>query len=128
MTPERLAWHRRRHAARVERARRGELVDPPPLHQPARPEAALLPTDGPGTRMRKMLARIGIQPKGRNCQCNEHALEMDRRGADWCEANLETIVDWLEAEARKRPLVGILFSRTAARALVKLAISQARSL
>ncbi len=65
---------------------------------------------------------------GPRCKCNEHAREMDRRGPDWCERNMETILDWLETEAKTRPLVGRLFSRTVARQIVQLAIGRARSL
>ena len=53
--------------------------------------------------------------------------EMDRDGPDWCEANIETILDWLEGEARSRPLVGFLFSRYLARKVVIEAISRARA-
>lgn len=110
-----LQKHRERHAARVH----GESL--PPVAAALRSEA------GPGTELRKLLHHLGIQPKGRNCQCNAHAREMDRHGPDWCEENMDTILDWLEAEAKSRPIVGILFSRTVARELVKLAIRRARS-
>jgi hypothetical protein len=81
---------------------------------------------GPGTELRRLLHTIGIQPKGKSCQCNAHALEMDRKGVEWCQENLESIIDWLEVEAKKRPLLGMLFSRLAARQMVTLAISRAR--
>jgi hypothetical protein len=84
------------------------------------------PEGGPGTELRRLLHTIGIQPKGKDCQCNAHALEMDRKGVEWCRENLESIIDWLEVEAKKRPLLGILFSRLAARQMVTLAISRAR--
>ena len=109
-----LQKHRERHAARM----RGE--SPPSAAAVLRSEA------GPGTELRKLLHHLGIQPKGFNCKCNEHAREMDRHGPDWCDANMDTILDWLEAEAKSRPIVGILFSRTVARELVKLAIRRAR--
>ena len=85
------------------------------------------PDGGPGTELRKLLKTLGIQPRGADCQCNAHALEMDRRGPQWCEAHLETIVDWLAEEAKKRPILGMLFSRTAARQMVRLAIERARA-
>lgn len=91
------------------------------------PRVAPEPTAGPGTELRKLLHQIGIKPMGPRCKCNEHAREMDRGGPDWCEQNMETILDWLEAEAKTRPLVGRLFSRTAARQIVKLAIRRARA-
>jgi len=92
------------------------------------PPAAVSPLSrGPGTELRKMLASIGIHPRGEKCKCNEHAHEMDRLGADWCEDNLESILDWLEAEAKTRGLVGLLFVRGAARAVVKKAIARSRA-
>ena len=90
------------------------------------PSATPAPEGGPGTELRRLLHTLGIQPKGRDCQCNAHALEMDRNGVEWCQANVESIIDWLEVEAKKRPLVGMLFSRLAARQMVALAISRAR--
>lgn len=82
---------------------------------------------GPGTELRKILATIGIHPRGVNCKCNEHAAQMDRQGPDWCEANLTEIVDWLEEEAKKRPFAGKLFSRTIAKRAVQVAIGRARA-
>ena len=82
---------------------------------------------GAGTELRKMLGRIGIHPRGEKCKCNEHAREMDRHGPDWCEKNIETILGWLEGEARSRPLVGFLFSRYLARKVVIEAIARARA-
>lgn len=93
---------------------------------PSSATAPPAPEGGPGTELRRLLHTIGIQPKGRDCGCNAHALEMDRNGGEWCQANLESIIDWLQAEAKKRPLVGMLFSRLAARQMVQLAISRAR--
>jgi hypothetical protein len=81
---------------------------------------------GPGTFLRRALGSIGIQPRGEKCKCNERAKLMDERGADWCEANAEEIIDWLEEEAKNRPLVGRLFNRTAAGFLVSRCIRQAR--
>lgn len=106
------AKHRAKHAARVA--------------APKTPAADIVPETGPGTELRKMLHGIGINPKGPKCKCNEHAREMDRRGVDWCTENVESIVDWLEEEAKKRPLIGILFSRNAARMVVRKAIERAR--
>jgi hypothetical protein len=92
------------------------------------PPAAVSPLSrGPGTELRKMLASIGIHPRGEKCKCNEHAHEMDRRGADWCEENLESILDWLEAEAKTRGYLGMLFVRGAARVVVKTAIARSRA-
>lgn len=77
---------------------------------------------GAGTELKLILGMVGIGPRGR-CKCNERAAMMDYLGIPWCEANIETIVDWLEEEASNRSLP---FIRTAARALVRLAIMRAK--
>jgi len=81
---------------------------------------------GAGSELRKMLGSIGIHPRGEKCKCNEHAAEMDRRGPEWCAENIESILDWLEGEAKTRGLVGMLFVRSAARLVVNRAIARAR--
>lgn len=115
-----LQKHRERHAARE----RGELRPPARAVVVGASQAT---EAGTGTELRKLLHHLGIQPKGRNCKCNEHARLMDQRGPGWCANNIEQILHWLEAEARTRPIVGILFSRVVARELVKLAIKRSRT-
>jgi hypothetical protein len=60
------------------------------------------PQNGPGTELKKLLAawplRIVATP---NCSCNARAAEMDRKGCDWCEENIDTIIGWLREEARR---------------------------
>jgi hypothetical protein len=77
---------------------------------------------GPGTELKKLLATVGITATP-NCSCNARAAEMDARGCDWCEANLDTIVGWLREEATKR---GLPFLDAAGRLLVRRAIRNAR--
>lgn len=79
-------------------------------------------TRGPGSEIKKLLARVGIvaQP---GCSCNQRAAMMDARGCDWCEAHLDEIVGWLRDEATKRRLP---FIDAAGRMLVKRAIKNAR--
>jgi len=48
---------------------------------------------------------------------------MNRMGNDWCEQNIETIVEWLKEEAAAR---GLPFISTVGRMLVRKAISNAR--
>lgn len=86
-----------------------------PTHIPPAPPA------GPGTELKRLLARIGIT-KG-SCACNAHAAEMDAKGADWCIENIDTIVGWLREEAEKRRLP---FADFAARLLVRRAVRKAR--
>jgi hypothetical protein len=87
-------------------------------------QALAAPQLGPGTELKKILAgwpfRIVATP---NCSCNARAAEMDSRGCDWCEANIDTIVGWLRKEATKR---GLPFLDAAGRLLVKRAIRNAR--
>jgi hypothetical protein len=86
------------------------------------PEPPAPPTHGPGTELKKLLARVGITATP-DCACNARAAEMDRQGVEWCEANIDTIVGWLreQAEARGRPFLDV-----AGRLLVRRAISNAR--
>ena len=78
---------------------------------------------GPGTELKRMLGRIGITAEP-GCKCTARAEEMDRRGCDWCEANVPTIVGWLREEATAR---GLPFIDAAASMLVRRAIHVARS-
>ena len=82
---------------------------------------------GAGTELRKLLHKIGIEPRGEECKCNEHMHEMDDNGIEWCEQNIETILDWLEEEAKKRPIVGKLFVRAIAKLIIERAIANART-
>lgn len=78
--------------------------------------------NGPGTELKKLLAKIGIVAKP-NCSCNVRALTMDKneyKEPGWCEKNVETICDWLQEEANKRKLP---FLRSAGKILIRRAIS-----
>ena len=76
----------------------------------------------PGTELKRLLKRFGIAAT-EGCKCTSRAAMMDRNGIDWCEANIETIVDWLQEEATRRKLP---FVRLAGKTLVRLAIRAAR--
>ena len=76
----------------------------------------------PGTALKSLLAAIGFVTAP-GCSCQRRANEMDTRGCDWCEANLDTIVVWLREEAEKR---GLPFLDVAGRLLVRRAIRNAR--
>lgn len=81
------------------------------------------PAAGPGTELKKLLARVGITATP-TCSCNARARTMDANGCEWCEANIGQIVGWLREEATKR---GLPFVDMAGRVLVKRAISNART-
>ena len=80
--------------------------------------------DGPGTVLSNMLSFIGINSSA-NCSCKRHAIEMNQRGPDWCENNIDTIMQWLKEESVKRKLP---FVESIARLIVKRAISTSRKL
>jgi hypothetical protein len=96
---------------------------PKPGHKP-QPSAlpVPVPTYTPGAELKKLLKKVGITATP-NCSCNARAAEMDRKGCDWCEQNIDTIVGWLREEAEKR---GLPFLDAAGRLLVKRAIRNAR--
>jgi len=75
----------------------------------------------PGTELKKLLAIAGIVAD-ESCPCNARAVEMDRNGPAWCEANIDTIVGWLREQAQAR---GLPFIDAAGRMLVRRAIRNA---
>lgn len=92
-----------------------------PPHEPSPPAS----THGPGTELKKLLARVGIAAAP-DCSCNARARLMDENEArepGWCAANVETVVGWLREEATKR---GLPFLDVAGRMLVRRAIANAR--
>lgn len=78
----------------------------------------------PGSELKVLLAGwpFFVQPTA-SCPCNDHAALMDLWGADKCEANIDTIVGWLRAEAVRR---GLPFVDAGGRMLVRRAIARAR--
>ena len=79
-------------------------------------------TAGPGTELASLLRMLGINAKEKGCSCKSHARRMDREGPQWCRDNIETILGWLQTEAKKRKLP---FIKTAAKQVVLLAIRRA---
>ena len=79
-------------------------------------------TTGPGTELANILKILGIDAREKGCSCRSHAKKMDREGPQWCRDNIETILGWLEKEAKKRKLP---FIKTAAKQVVLLAIRRA---
>ena len=106
-------------------------VDTPPYTREPKPWSATppaasvpppLPTRGPGTELKKLLATVGITATP-DCSCNARARTMDERGCDWCEEHIDEIVGWLREEAGRRTLP---FVDAAGRMLVRRAIRNAR--
>ena len=77
---------------------------------------------GAGTELKKLLGKIGIKASP-SCSCNKRVIVMDNNGIEWCENNIDTIIEWLKEEATKRKLP---FIDMAGRMLVKKAISNAK--
>jgi len=76
---------------------------------------------GPGSELTQLFSKFNIAPGG--CHCKSHSLQMDRWGPDKCLEKMDTILGWLEQEAKKRNLP---FVRVAAKVMVKLACWRAR--
>ncbi len=82
---------------------------------------AWVPEVGPGSEMKKLLKKVGIEATP-DCSCNARAVDMNVRGEEWCLDNLDLIVDWLEYESKRREDASSkLFTRTAAKLLVRTA-------
>lgn len=79
---------------------------------------------GVGSQLKLILSKFGIKSSP-TCPCNEYATIMDTKGIEWCESNIDTIIGWLETEARKRH---IPFVKYAAKLIVKRAINNAKKL
>lgn len=78
----------------------------------------------PGTILSKMIKSVGIQMTD-SCSCKKHALEMNEKGNDWCEQNIDTIVGWLREEANRR---GLPFMDAIGKMLINRAIKKSRKL
>jgi len=79
---------------------------------------------GPGTQLSKMIKSLGIHMSD-SCSCRRHALEMNEKGNDWCEQNIDTVVGWLEQEAKNR---GLPFVKMVGKVMVGRAIKKSRKL
>jgi cephalosporin hydroxylase len=79
---------------------------------------------GCGTNLKAWLKKIGIVAS-EGCSCNRRAKAMDDQGPEWCENNIEIILDWLSEEANNRKLGGVFF-RPAVKLVVQRAIAKAK--
>lgn len=80
--------------------------------------------NGPGSILAGMFSLLGIKSSP-TCSCKRHAIEMNDRGNDWCENNMDTIISWLKEESKKRNLP---FIESVAKMIVKKAINKSRKL
>lgn len=66
---------------------------------PATPE----PDGGPGSNLKLIFARWGLKP----CKaCNETASKMDELGFKWCQENIDTVVGWVDHNAKNNGELG----------------------
>jgi hypothetical protein len=77
---------------------------------------------GPGTVLRKLLARLHITI-GPDCSCLERLELMNNNGLAWCEENMTTLLLWLKDEASNRKLI---FLTLPAKIVVQRALKIAR--
>ena len=75
-----------------------------------------------GTHLHRLLSTLGFKTTS-HCKCTARIARMNEMGNDWCEKNIDTIVEWLAEEAANR---GLPFLNTVWRLLVKRAIHNAR--
>jgi hypothetical protein len=80
--------------------------------------------NGPGTVLSKMIKSLGIVMSD-SCSCRRHAIEMNTKGNDWCEQNIDTVVGWLREEASRR---GLPFVDMVGKLMVNRAIKKSRKL
>lgn len=80
--------------------------------------------NGTGSILAGMIHSLGIKMTA-NCSCRRHALEMNEKGPEWCEQNIDTILSWLEEESKKR---SIPFVKPVAKLMVQRAIAVSKKL
>lgn len=78
--------------------------DPQGFLQKYFPKALENHPNGPGTILHGFLKKIGITSTP-TCSCNMRAIEMNEKGPEWCQENIDTIFEWLKEEADKRKYV-----------------------
>lgn len=81
-----------------------------------------LESSGPGSQLKSILSWFAVDTPG--CKCLDRANKMNNWGPQGCRDNMETILSWLEEEARTR---GMPFVKIIAKQLVLLAISRAEA-
>jgi hypothetical protein len=98
--------------------------DPQSYLQSLFPKTLESDPNGPGSILTNMISTMGIKSTS-NCSCRRHALEMNEKGPDWCEQNINTILSWLKEESTKRKLP---YVEAVAKLIVNRAIKTSRRL
>lgn len=104
------------------------VVAKDPIPRPEKPIRPWPKDYGVGTEIKKFFSSIGVNPSA-TCSCNALAAEFNQKGAQWCEDNIETILDKLHEqyvaqkvwETKKIPWV-----RIGVKLMVKRAIRAAK--
>lgn len=79
---------------------------------------------GPGTILSGMIKKFGIHMTP-NCSCMAKALSMNKEGPDWCEQNIDKILEWLKTESKNRK---IPFIEPVVKIMVNQAIQKSRKM
>ena len=93
------------------------------LKRKVRPRKAPTPSSSlplVGDTLHSILSSWGITMTS-GCSCKQHRVTMNTWGPQKCLENIDTIVGWLRAEAKKRHLP---FSKFLAKKLVKFAVAR----
>jgi hypothetical protein len=61
------------------------------------PVPSQTPVTGPGTELKKLLVRFGVQPT-KGCECNSRMRQMNRWGVAGCLEHRSEIVGWMDSE------------------------------
>lgn len=75
-----------------------------------------------GNILAGILKSLWLKPRT-GCKCNQRAQEMNARGPDWVEENIDTVSGWLREEARNR---GLPYADIVGKALIMQAVTRAR--
>ena len=102
------------------REKLGDLLSPLPAELT---EAEL--ASGAGSELHKMLAMIGLREQP-GCACLARIREMNQKGEDWCEQNVDMIVGWLKEEAERRQMGWSIVHQAGAVRVVRMAIRRSR--
>lgn len=86
--------------------------------QVAREAARIVGGKGPGTALKSVLSRMGVEVT-EDCECLDHAMRMDMWGRVRCLDRLDEITGWICQEAKRR---GIPTIETVVKQFIKVAI------
>ncbi|GEM_PF-1610259 len=75
----------------------------------ANPAPVSLPQSkhGVGTVLTALLKKLKCKPIA-GCQCRQRARQMNAAGVEWCEQNIDIIVEWLREEYTRSEAAGLL--------------------